>query len=73
LRDSIEHTVKSDCEAEIGSNLDIAVYQELGTGTIPLRLPPGRRRGAQEEVAEAMGLSSSKRSFRSTPTELHSA
>jgi Bacteriophage HK97-gp10, putative tail-component len=37
LRDSIEYTVTSDHEAEVGSNLDIAVYQELGTATIPPR------------------------------------
>ena len=37
LRDSIEHKVVSDDEAQIGSNLDIAVYQELGTQTIPPR------------------------------------
>jgi hypothetical protein len=37
LRDSIEYTVISDHEAEVGSNLDIAVYQELGTAHIPPR------------------------------------
>jgi phage gpG-like protein len=37
LRDSIGYTVISDHEAQIGSNLDIAVFQELGTRTIPPR------------------------------------
>ncbi len=38
LRNSIEYTViKRGEEAEIGSNSDIAVYQELGTSTIPPR------------------------------------
>jgi phage gpG-like protein len=36
LRDSIEHFV-ADGEAHIGSNNDIAVYQELGTEHIPPR------------------------------------
>jgi hypothetical protein len=38
LRDSIEHMIIIPGElAEIGSNSDIAVYQELGTSTIPPR------------------------------------
>ena len=36
LRDSISHAVARD-EAVIGSNSEIAVYQELGTATIPPR------------------------------------
>lgn len=36
MRDSIEHTV-ADHEAHIGSNNDIALYQELGTSRIPPR------------------------------------
>ncbi len=36
MRDSIEHTV-SGSEAQVGSNSDIAVYQELGTEHIPPR------------------------------------
>lgn len=36
MRASIEHTVKGD-EAHIGSNDDVAVFQELGTHTIPPR------------------------------------
>lgn len=36
MRDSIEHTVSHD-KAEIGSNLDKAVFQEWGTSTIPPR------------------------------------
>lgn len=37
MRDSIEHKVISSREAAIGSNNDIAVYQELGTSKIPPR------------------------------------
>ena len=37
LRDSIEYTVTSDHTAEVGSNLDVAVFQELGTVHIPPR------------------------------------
>jgi phage gpG-like protein len=38
LRDSITHSMSVDgLEAQIGSNLDIAVYQELGTDHIPPR------------------------------------
>ncbi|SIO50139.1 Bacteriophage HK97-gp10, putative tail-component [Bradyrhizobium erythrophlei] len=37
LRDSIGYKVISDHEAEVGSNLEIAVYQELGTVHIPPR------------------------------------
>lgn len=36
MRDSIEQTV-ADGEAQVGSNSDIAVYQELGTERIPPR------------------------------------
>jgi phage gpG-like protein len=36
LRDSIGHTVGHD-EAHVGSNLDVAVWQELGTKRIPPR------------------------------------
>jgi phage gpG-like protein len=37
LRDSIEYKVTSDHTAEVGSNLDVAVFQELGTIHIPPR------------------------------------
>jgi len=37
MRDSIEYKVTSDHTAEVGSNLDVAVYQELGTMHIPPR------------------------------------
>lgn len=37
LRDSIDYTVISNHEAEVGSNLDVAVFQELGTIHIPPR------------------------------------
>jgi phage gpG-like protein len=36
MRESIEHTVHGR-KAEVGSNSDIAVYQELGTARIPAR------------------------------------
>ncbi len=36
MRDSIEHQVDGN-EAQVGSNSDIAVYQELGTAKIPPR------------------------------------
>lgn len=36
LRDSIEHSVDA-AGASVGSNLDIAVYQELGTSRMPPR------------------------------------
>lgn len=36
LRDSIGHVVSGD-EAVVGSNLEVAVYQELGTKRIPPR------------------------------------
>jgi HK97 gp10 family phage protein len=36
MRDSIQHTVSGN-EAQVGSNSDIAVYQELGTEKIPPR------------------------------------
>src|SRR6476620_4218635 len=36
LRDSIEYTVHGN-QGAVGSNLDIAVYQELGTSRIPPR------------------------------------
>ena len=36
LRDSISHKVEGD-EAVIGSDLDIAIYQEMGTSKIPPR------------------------------------
>jgi phage gpG-like protein len=37
LRDSIEHTIIDSHHAEVGSNSDIAVFQELGTASIPPR------------------------------------
>jgi len=36
MRDSVEHVV-IDSEVQVGSDSDIAVYQELGTATIPPR------------------------------------
>lgn len=57
MRDSIEYTVHAEVgEADIGSNSDIAVYQELGTGTIPPRpFLAGAASAMGEHVAEAMG------------------
>lgn len=56
MRDSIEHTVVSAHEAQVGSNSDIAVYQELGTVNMPARSFLGgaaHRKGP--EVAEIIG------------------
>src|SRR5262245_15225857 len=50
MRDSIEHTV-ADGEAQVGSNSDIAVYQELGTERIPPRSFLG---GAAAESVDAI-------------------
>lgn len=56
LRDSIEHTIVSDREAEIGSNEDVAVYQELGTATIPARsFLAGAASAKGKECAEILG------------------
>lgn len=63
LRDSIEHTVHAeDGEADIGSDSDIAVYQELGTagggwgGPIPPRpFLAGAAAHKTDEVVEEMG------------------
>lgn len=37
MRDPIEHTIIDDHHAEVRSDSGIAVYQELGTATIPPR------------------------------------
>lgn len=55
LRDSIEHTVQGD-SGFVGSNDDVAIFQELGTSRIPPRSFLGgaaMRKG--EEAAEAIG------------------
>jgi phage gpG-like protein len=55
LRDSIEHTVGQG-EAWVGSNSMIAVYQELGTRTIPPRsFLSGAVNAKQEEVEKVFG------------------
>jgi HK97 gp10 family phage protein len=56
LRDSIGHHVEGD-KAVVGSNSQIAVYQELGTDHIPARsfLGAAAHRKA-EEVARKMGI-----------------
>ena len=53
MRDSIEH-VSDRKEAQIGSNSDIAVWQELGTVSIPARsfLGEAAIRKEQEVVDE---------------------
>lgn len=55
LRDSIEHKADHK-EAHIGSDLDIAIYQELGTSKIPPRsfLQESLRRKTQE-VLDVIG------------------
>ncbi len=56
LRDSIQYTVISAKEAEIGSNDKIAVYQELGTSTIPARsFLAGAAAHEAETVAKEVG------------------
>lgn len=56
LRDSIEHTIVSRNEAQIGSNSDVAVYQELGTSTIPPRsFLESAALTKEKEVAEVLG------------------
>ena len=53
MRDSIEHQVVSDKEAQIGSASDIAGYQEFGTSRIPARPFLGGAAVAKgEEVAK---------------------
>lgn len=55
MRDSIEHTVHGH-EADIGSNDDKAVWQELGTATIPPRSFLGGAAFRKEhEVVEHIG------------------
>lgn len=53
MRDSIEHTV-ADGEAQVGSNSDIAVYQELGTERTPPRSFLGG--AAAESVDTIIGI-----------------
>ena len=56
LRDLIKYTVISKEEAEIGSNSDIAVWQELGTSSIPARsFLAGAAAHEARAVAHAMG------------------
>lgn len=56
LRDSIERT-HNEHEAEVGSNSDIAVYQEIGTQRIPPRSFLGHAAIVKEkEVVEAIAL-----------------
>ena len=55
MRDSIQHTVRGRA-ANIGSNSDIAVYQELGTAKIPARsFLAGAAAHKGKEVANAIG------------------
>lgn len=55
LRASIEHTAKGH-EAVVGSNSDIAVYQEMGTSRIPARsFLGGTAFRKSHEIAHIMG------------------
>ena len=57
LRDSIGHVVR-DNEAVVGSDSDIAVYQELGTSRIPPRsFLGGAAFRKAEDVANVLGAS----------------
>jgi HK97 gp10 family phage protein len=53
LRDSIEHTV-ADGVAQVGSDSDVAVYQELGTRHMPPRSFLGG--AAAEKLEEIKGI-----------------
>lgn len=60
LRASIEHTIVrsrlGDVEAEVGSNSDVMVYQELGTAKMPPRSILGSAAVRKErEVVEIIG------------------
>lgn len=60
LRDSIEHTVGASLSgahsAEIGSNSDVMVYQELGTPKMPPRsILGGAAARKEKEVVEILG------------------
>jgi len=59
MRDSIEHTVVREgreIHGYVGSNSDIAVYQELGTKTIPARsFLMGAAMRKEREVVEMTG------------------
>jgi hypothetical protein len=55
MRDSIEHTVRGD-SGFVGSDSDIAVYQELGTSRIPPRsFLGGAAMHKGKEAAHAIG------------------
>lgn len=56
LRDSYEKTIVSNHEAAVGSNSDIAVYQELGTSKMPPRSIIGLAGAKKEhEIYEMTG------------------
>lgn len=56
MRDSISHTVISDSEAQIGSNLDRAKFHELGTSRMPPRpFLMGAAVAKGQEVADVIG------------------
>lgn len=57
MRDSIEHTVKGH-EAHVGSNSDVAVWQELGTVNMPARsFLGGAAVRKKHEVGKVVGRS----------------
>ena len=56
LRDSIEHQVPNQHAGYVGSDLDIAVYQEMGTRTIPPRsFLAGAAAHKGQEIASKIG------------------
>ena len=56
LRDSYEKTIVSNHEAHVGSNSDIAVWQELGTKNMPARSIIGLAGAKKEkEIYDATG------------------
>ncbi len=76
MRDSIEHTTGAHT-ALVGSDSDIAVYQELGThgpgvGPSGYHVPPRSFLGAaafqkEDEVAEMLGIAALEMVFNGTP------
>jgi hypothetical protein len=56
LRDSITWTIVSDHEGAVGSDLDVAVFQELGTSKIPPRsFPRSSALAVAPDIADLAG------------------